>query len=70
MMEASILYKKLTILIVHACLGIWLESVVSHSYHYPGRPHDCKIAISDVVENSLICLYASFVSLVISLINE
>ncbi len=36
MMDESILYKKLTILIAHGCLGIWLEPVVSRSYHFPG----------------------------------
>ena len=33
---------KFTILIVHACLGIRLEPVVSRSYHFPGRQHDAK----------------------------
>jgi len=42
MMDASILYKKLTILTVHACLEIWLEPVVSRPYHFPGRQHDAK----------------------------
>jgi len=38
----SILYKKLTILIAHACLGIWVEPVVSRPYHFLGRQHDAK----------------------------
>ncbi len=41
-MDWSFLYELLAILIVHACLGIWLEPVVSRSYHFPGRQHDAK----------------------------
>jgi len=42
MMDESILYKKLTILTVRACLGIWLEPVVSRSYHFPRCQHITK----------------------------
>ena len=55
MMKEPILYKKLTILIVHACLGIWLEPVVSRSYHFPGRQYvtkSLKVMCFNIIEKA------------------